>query len=64
MNIHTPQETPSIAVSQLTKAFGQLMAVDHLDLWLKTGEVIAFLGPNGAGKSTTIDIILGFSRPG
>lgn len=61
--VPSPATTPAIAVSQLTKTFGQLVAVDHLDLRLEAGEVLAFLGPNGAGKSTTIDVILNFSRP-
>lgn len=56
--------TPAIEASQLTKTFGHLVAVDHLDLRVEAGEVVAFLGPNGAGKSTAIDTILGFSRPG
>nr|WP_229116758.1 ABC transporter ATP-binding protein [Actinomyces bovis] len=47
----------------MTKTFGQLVAVNQLDLEVQPGEVVAFLGPNGAGKSTTIDAILGFSTP-
>ncbi|NDK90444.1 ABC transporter ATP-binding protein [Gordonia desulfuricans] len=41
----------------------RVTAVDHLDLTIAPGEVVAFLGPNGAGKTTTIDMMLGLSRP-
>ncbi len=55
--------TMAIATHQLTKQFGELTAVDHLDLEVRTGEVFGFLGPNGAGKSTTIRCILDLSHP-
>lgn len=45
------------------KSYGELVAVEHLDLSMSAGEVVALLGPNGAGKSTTIDILLGLTRP-
>ena len=54
---------PAINARGLRKAFGSLVAVDDLDLAIRTGEVVAFLGPNGAGKSTTLDMILGLTRP-
>ena len=44
----------SIRTSGLTKDFGDLRAVDNLDLDLSQGVVTGFVGPNGAGKSTTI----------
>lgn len=47
----------------LTKRYGQVTAVDGLDLTIHPGEVVALLGPNGAGKSTTIDMLLGLARP-
>ncbi len=47
----------------LVKRFGDLTAVDHLDLEVRRGEVVGLLGPNGAGKSTTIGMILGLVRP-
>ncbi|MEZ7760197.1 ABC transporter ATP-binding protein [Actinomyces oris] len=54
---------PAIDARGLNKAFGSLVAVDDLDLTIRTGEVVAFLGPNGAGKSTTLDMVLGLARP-
>ncbi|WP_254525138.1 ABC transporter ATP-binding protein [Natrinema caseinilyticum] len=53
----------AIELEGLTKRFGDVVAVDGLDLTVEEGEVFGFLGPNGAGKSTTIDILLDFIRP-
>jgi ABC-2 type transport system ATP-binding protein len=47
----------------LTKRFGQLTAVDNLNLRVEKGEIYGFLGPNGAGKTTTIMMILGLLKP-
>jgi ABC-2 type transport system ATP-binding protein len=52
-----------IELSGLTKNYGALTAVDHLDLCIKKGEVFGLLGPNGAGKSTTILMMLGLTEP-
>src|SRR5215470_20037557 len=46
----------------LTKRYGRVVALDGLDLEVRTGEVHAFLGPNGAGKTTTIRILLGLLK--
>ncbi len=46
----------------LTKRFKTMVAVDDLNLTVRTGEVLGFLGPNGAGKSTTVGMILGLSE--
>jgi ABC-2 type transport system ATP-binding protein len=46
-----------ISIHQLTKRYGDKLALDHLDLEVPPGEVFAFLGPNGAGKTTTVEII-------
>ncbi len=51
--------TSAIHVRDLHKHFGQVRALDGLDLDVNQGEVHGFLGPNGAGKSTTIRILLG-----
>jgi ABC-2 type transport system ATP-binding protein len=47
----------------LTKRFGDLLAVDHLDLEVPRGGVVGFVGPNGSGKSTTIRMLLGLMTP-
>ncbi|MGE3073981.1 MAG: ABC transporter ATP-binding protein [Dehalococcoidia bacterium] len=53
----------AIATTGLTKEFGELRAVDNLNLEVERGEVFGFLGPNGAGKTTTIRMLLDFIRP-
>ena len=55
--------TPAVRTEALTKEFGDLRAVDRLDLEVERGEVFGYLGPNGAGKSTTIRMLLDFLRP-
>lgn len=52
-----------IELNALTKRYGDFMAVDHLDLSIKKGEVFGLLGPNGAGKSTSILMMLGLCDP-
>lgn len=54
---------PAIEIDGLSKHFGEVVAVNDLNLTVEEGEIFGFLGPNGAGKSTTIDIILDFIRP-
>ncbi|GLZ28328.1 ABC transporter ATP-binding protein [Lentzea sp. NBRC 105346] len=53
----------AVAISGLHKGFGEVRAVDGVDLLISPGEVVALLGPNGAGKSTTVDMMLGLTRP-
>jgi ABC-2 type transport system ATP-binding protein len=52
----------AIEVRGLTKSYGALTAVDHIDFSVETGSVFAFLGPNGAGKTTTTEILEGLCR--
>jgi ABC-2 type transport system ATP-binding protein len=54
--------TSAIVVDALTKTFGNTLALDRLDLEVRTGEVHGFLGPNGSGKSTTIRVLLGLLK--
>lgn len=56
-------EAPAIETVELSRVFGQKMAVNHLNLNVKRGEFYGFLGPNGAGKSTTIKMLTGLLRP-
>ena len=48
-----------IEARELTKRYGDKIAVDHLSFTVEPGKVTGFLGPNGAGKSTTMRLILG-----
>ncbi len=52
-----------IEVAGLTKRFGEITAVDHIDFEVRKGEIFGFLGPNGAGKTTTIRILTGIIKP-
>jgi ABC-2 type transport system ATP-binding protein len=56
-------ETIRIRTRGLTKAYGELIAVDHLDLEVHAGEIFGLLGQNGAGKTTTILMLLGLTEP-
>jgi len=53
----------AIQVSNLTKKYGDLVAVDHINLAVNQREIFGFLGPNGAGKTTTIRMLTGISTP-
>jgi ABC-2 type transport system ATP-binding protein len=55
--------SPVIQISNLTKKFGKLTAVDHLNLAINEGEIFGLLGPNGAGKTTTILMLTTVIRP-
>ena len=52
-----------IETTDLTKAYGDFIAVDKLNLKIDEGEIFGFLGPNGAGKTTTILMLLGLTEP-
>ncbi len=52
-----------IQTEKLTKKFGNVLAVDQLDLDVKEGEVFGFLGPNGAGKTTTVRMLTSLIGP-
>ncbi len=58
-----PQAAESIVAADISKQFGKVTAVDHLNLLVREGEFFGFLGPNGAGKSTTIRMLCGLLRP-
>jgi ABC-2 type transport system ATP-binding protein len=53
---------PAVVVQGLRKSYGEVRAVDGVDLAIDHGEVVALLGPNGAGKTTTVEILEGYRR--
>jgi ABC-2 type transport system ATP-binding protein len=53
----------AIEVKNLTKRFGDILALDKVSFTVETGEVFGYLGPNGAGKTTTIRILTGITTP-
>ena len=55
--------TTAIRAHGLTRRFGDVLAVDGLDLEVPSGSIFGFLGPNGAGKTTTIRLLLGLVEP-
>lgn len=54
---------PVISVENLTRRFGDFVAVDHVHFDVHEGEVVGYLGPNGSGKTTTIRMLLGLLEP-
>lgn len=57
------QTQPAIVVENLTKRFGDFVAVDNVSFSVERGQVFGWLGPNGAGKTTTIRMLLGLIKP-
>src|ERR1700749_3217181 len=53
----------AVEIRDLVKRFGDFVAVDHVNLEVRRGEIFGFLGPNGAGKSTTIRMLCGLLKP-
>jgi ABC-2 type transport system ATP-binding protein len=56
-------EAPPVAARGLVKRYGEITAVDHVDLTVERGDVFGYLGPNGAGKTTSLRMLLGLIRP-
>jgi spermidine/putrescine transport system ATP-binding protein len=56
-------ERGSVELVGVTKCFGAMVAVDHLDLVVKPGEFLSLLGPSGCGKTTTLRMLAGFEQP-
>jgi ABC-2 type transport system ATP-binding protein len=54
---------PPIEARGLVKRYGEVTAVDHVDLTVRAGDVYGYLGPNGAGKTTSLRMLLGLIRP-
>ena len=49
-----------IEITNLTKRYGDKLAVNNISFTIKDGEILGFLGPNGAGKTTTLSILTGY----
>ena len=56
-------EPPVILVEELTRRFGEFVAVDSVSFEVAAGEIVGYVGPNGSGKTTTIRMLLGLLRP-
>jgi len=56
-------EAPPVATRGLVKRYGEIVAVDGVDLTVERGDVFGYLGPNGAGKTTSLRMLLGLIRP-
>ena len=56
-------DTPSVELAGVTKRFGNVVAVDSIDLELGAGEFFTLLGPSGCGKTTLLRMIAGFEQP-
>src|SRR5690242_1460315 len=61
--IELPEDAGPIVTRRLSKRYGDLVAVDNLDLDVNAGEIFGLLGQNGAGKTTTILMLLGLAEP-
>src|SRR6266852_812020 len=58
-----PASEYAVVTQGLTRRFGKRVAVDHLDLRVRAGELYGFLGPNGSGKTTTLRMLCGLLAP-
>jgi ABC-2 type transport system ATP-binding protein len=69
-NAREPQQSkkpgnvsPVVVISELTKQFGKLLAINNLNMTITTGETFGLIGPNGSGKTTLIRMVVGLLRP-
>jgi len=60
---HAASDSPAIVVKDLVKTFGDVRALDGVDLEVKTGTVLGLLGPNGAGKTTAVRVLTTLLKP-
>src|SRR5204863_3340899 len=59
----SPAAVADVRLVELRKAYGDVVAVDRVDLEIRAGEFFTLLGPSGSGKTTTLRLIAGFERP-
>ena len=59
----TPTYEYAVVFEQVTRSFGEVKAVDAVDLKIRDGEFFTMLGPSGSGKTTCLRMIAGFDRP-
>jgi ABC-type branched-subunit amino acid transport system ATPase component len=53
---------PVLSIENLTKRFGGLVAVDSVDIWVDSGEIVGLIGPNGSGKTTLFNCVAGYYK--
>ena len=63
MRIPDSSDSPDIRFDQVTKRYGDIVAVDSVSLAIERGEFFSFLGPSGCGKTTSLRLIAGFEQP-
>ena len=63
MGIPHSSDSPDIRFDQVTKRYGDVVAVDSVSLSIEGGEFFSFLGPSGCGKTTSLRLIAGFEQP-
>jgi ABC-2 type transport system ATP-binding protein len=61
--MHRPGPLAVARLEGVSKAYGDVKALDNLDLTVRAGELLALLGPNGAGKTTAVKLLLGLAKP-
>ncbi|HEY2541522.1 MAG TPA: ATP-binding cassette domain-containing protein, partial [Gaiellaceae bacterium] len=57
--VAAPAQAPAVRLSGIRRVYGDVVAVDHVDLDIPTGEFFTMLGPSGSGKTTTLRVIAG-----
>ena len=63
MTTTAPARTAALSLRGVTRSYGEVRALDGLDLEIRPGEIVALLGPNGAGKSTAMEMMVGLATP-